>query len=408
MEQQTPQPPKGGCTDANPIVYGRLKELAAEQRKNQTQAEDKLWQYLSGRNIEGCHFTRQYIIGDSIADFACLDKKLVIEVDGGYHNNPEQKEYDALRTQAIEKQGYRVIRFTNEEVSAKLDFVLNTIKEFVHTSNTPLGGLGGSVHLTKFPVCDSSLIDQHLEECMQLAQQATSMIFALRKKANKKVRQPLLKAVIPAPDVKTLEELQYVANLIKTEVNIKELQVVTAEDSTIKLVKRIKPNFKTLGKKYGKQMKEIAAVVNAFSQEQIGEVENNGQITLPLPSGEVVVELADVEIATEDMPGWLVANEGNLTIALDIEVSEELRQEGIARELVNRIQNIRKSNGYEIIDKIAIQIEKQDEINAAVETYKAYISTQVLANSLTLVDALTNATELDFEDFMVKVKVEKE
>ena len=120
------------------------------------------------------------------------------------------------------------------------------------------------------------------------------------------------------------------------------------------------------------------------------------------------MELADVEIATEDMPGWLVANEGNLTIALDIEVSEELRQEGIARELVNRIQNIRKSNGYEIIDKIAIQIEKQDEINAAVETYKAYISTQVLANSLTLVDALTNATELDFEDFMVKVKVEKE
>ncbi|NCA80015.1 MAG: isoleucine--tRNA ligase, partial [Sphingobacteriia bacterium] len=131
FETQTPQPPKGGCTDANPIVYGRLKELAAEQRKNQTQAEDKLWQYLSGRNIEGCHFTRQYIIGDSIADFACLDKKLVIEVDGGYHNNPEQKEYDALRTQAIEKQGYRVIRFTNEEVSAKLDFVLNTIKEFV-------------------------------------------------------------------------------------------------------------------------------------------------------------------------------------------------------------------------------------------------------------------------------------
>src|SRR5574344_1732456 len=408
FETQTPQPPMGGCTDANPLVYGRLKELAAEQQKNPTPAEDKLWQYLSGRNIEGCRFTRQYIIGDSIADFACLDKKLVIEVDGGYHNNPEQKEYDALRTQAIEKQGYRVIRFTNEEVSAKLDFVLNTIKEFVHTSNTPLGGLGGSVHLTKFPVCDSSLIDQHLEECMQLAQQATSMIFALRKKANKKVRQPLLKAVIPAPDVKTLEELQYVANLIKAEVNVKELQIVTAEDSTVKLVKRIKPNFKTLGKKYGKQMKEIAAAVGAFTQAQIGEVETAGQITLPLPSGEVVVELADVEIATEDMPGWLVANEGNLTIALDIEVSEELRQEGIARELVNRIQNIRKSNGYEIIDKIAIQIEKQDEINAAVETYKAYISTQVLANSLTLVDALTNATELDFEDFMVKVKVEKE
>ncbi|HKL96633.1 MAG TPA: DUF5915 domain-containing protein, partial [Paludibacteraceae bacterium] len=265
-----------------------------------------------------------------------------------------------------------------------------------------------SVHLAKFPTCDSSLIDKHLEACMQLAQQSSSMILALRRKAEKKVRQPLQKAIIPAPDAKTLEELQYVAELIKTEVNIKELEVVTAENSTVKLIKRIKPNFKTLGKKYGKQMKEIAAEVDTFSQEQIKEVENQGQITLPLASGEVVVDLADVEIATEDMPGWLVANEGTLTIALDITVSEELRQEGIARELVNRIQNIRKSNGYEIVDKINVQIEKNDEINAAVDTFNGYIATQVLAVSLQLVDTIKNPTELDFEDFIVKVLVEKQ
>jgi len=264
-----------------------------------------------------------------------------------------------------------------------------------------------SVHLAKFPTCDDSLIDKHLEACMQLAQQSSSMILALRRKAEKKVRQPLQKAIIPAPDAKTLEELQYVAELIKAEVNIKELEVVTAENSTVKLIKRIKPNFKTLGKKYGKQMKEIAAEVDTFSQEQIKEVENQGQITLPLASGEVVVDLGDVEIATEDMPGWLVANEGTLTIALDITVSEELRQEGIARELVNRIQNIRKSNGYEIVDKINVQIEKNDEINAAVDTFNGYIATQVLATSLELVDTTTNATELDFEEFVVKVVINK-
>ncbi|MDD6356780.1 MAG: isoleucine--tRNA ligase [Bacteroidales bacterium] len=266
---------------------------------------------------------------------------------------------------------------------------------------------GASVHLTSFPVPDKSLVDKHLEECMYLAQQSSSMILALRKKAEKKVRQPLQKAVIPVSDAKMMEELNYVAELIKTEVNVKELQVVTAEDSSVKLVKRIKPNFKTLGKKYGKQMKEIAAAVGALSQDEISSIERNGQITLPLPSGEVLVELADVEIATEDMPGWLVANEGALTIALDIEVSEELRQEGVARELVNRIQNIRKSSGFEITDKIAVEIERMDEISTAVETFKEYISSQVLATSLTLTDKIENATELDFEDYVVKVKVTK-
>jgi isoleucyl-tRNA synthetase len=264
-----------------------------------------------------------------------------------------------------------------------------------------------SVHLAKFPVCDESLIDKNLEECMQLAQQSSSMILALRRKAEKKVRQPLQKAVIPAADDKTREQLSYIADLIKTEVNVKELEIVGADDSSISLVKRIKPNFKTLGKKYGKQMKEIAAAIGAWDQVAISAIERNGSAQLDLASGSVVVELADVEIATEDMPGWLVANEGTLTIALDVTVTEELRQEGIARELVNRIQNIRKSNGYEITDKIVVEIERLDAINDAVVNYTEYIGGQVLANEIGLVDTIAEATELDFEEYIVKVSVKK-
>ena len=260
----------------------------------------------------------------------------------------------------------------------------------------------GSVHLTDFPKCNEALVSQNLEACMQLAQQATSMILALRKKANKKVRQPLQKAVIPVSSEEVLKQLQHVADLIKTEVNIKELQVVTDENSTIKLVKRIKPNFKTLGKKYGKQMKEIAAAVAGLAQEEIATIETQGSILLALASGEVCIE-----IATEDMPGWLVANEGNLTIALDIEVSEALRQEGVARELVNRIQNIRKTSGYEITDKISVNIEAREEITEAVENHKDYIASQVLATSLCVVEKIDNPTPLDFEDFVVNIFIEK-
>lgn len=266
---------------------------------------------------------------------------------------------------------------------------------------------GDSVHLTMFPTAQDDREDKRLEACMRLAQQATSMILALRKKANKKVRQPLQKAVVPVADAVAKEELLYVADLVKAEVNVKELRVVLADESDIRLVKRVKPNFKTLGKRYGKQMKEIAAAIGALQQDAIAALEREGRLTLPLPSGDVIVELADVEIATEDMPGWLVANEGALTIALDIEVSEELRQEGIARELVNRIQNLRKSNGYEITDKITVRIERQAEINGAVANFSDYIASQVLAASLTLADKLDNPTELDFEDFVVKIDVQK-
>ncbi len=638
--EQTPNP-QGGFKEADPMLYGRLKELAAEKRKNETPAEAKLWEYLKGLRTKEQRFTRQYIIDQYIVDFACIQKKIVIEVDGKYHDTVEQKEYDARRTAVIEKHGFSVLRFKNDEVESAMDKVIATIENALQKSS-PLGELEGSleasfpadfisegvdqtrgwfftlhaiatmvfhsvafknvvsnglvldkngnkmskrlgnavdpfstiekygsdpvrwymmtnsspwdnlkfdnegveevrrkffgtlyntysffalyanvdgftgdekavplaerpeidrwilsllntlvsevtthyenyeptragraisdfvqenlsnwyvrlnrkrfwggtmdadklaayqtlyeclttvsrlmapiapfyadrlyrdltgadsVHLASFPEVDNLREDKRLEGCMQLAQQTTSMILALRKKANKKVRQPLQKAVVPVPDATAKEELLYVADLVKTEVNVKELQVVLSDESEIRLVKRAKANFKTLGKRYGKQMKEIAAAIATLPQDQIAALERDGQLTLPLPSGEVVLELADVEIATEDMPGWLVANEGALTVALDIEMTDALLNEGVARELVNRIQNLRKSNGYEITDKIAVQIENRDEIAKAVTDYRDYIASQVLATSLTLVDTIADATELDFEDFVVKVKV---
>ena len=264
-----------------------------------------------------------------------------------------------------------------------------------------------SVHIANFPTYKEDLIDSNLEACMQLAQQTSSMILALRRKAEKKVRQPLSKAVVPAHDEATYNQLTYIADLIKAEVNIKELEILPADTDMENLVKRIKPNFKTLGKKYGKQMKEIAQVMNSFGKDEISEIENKGYYLLYLPSGEVHLELEDVEIITEDMPGWLVANEGKLTVALDITITDDLLREGIARELVNRIQNIRKSNGYEIIDKIIVEIESRDEINEAVKEYTNYIASQTLANSVLLSSHLENATELEFDEYTVKVSVKK-
>ncbi|HPQ12865.1 MAG TPA: isoleucine--tRNA ligase, partial [Paludibacteraceae bacterium] len=264
-----------------------------------------------------------------------------------------------------------------------------------------------SVHLSNFPVYDEKLMDKNLEECMQLAQQISSMILSLRRKAGKKVRQPLSKAIVPAADDKIYQQISYVADLIKAEVNIKELQVIPANMEMANLTKKVKLNFKVLGKKYGKQMKEIAEATAKLSNKEIAELEQNGIYILNLPGGEVQLTTDDVEIITEDMPGWLTANEGKLTVALDITVTDELLKEGIARELVNRIQNIRKQNGYEITDRITVEIEKRDEINDAVTEFSNYISSQTLAAGISLVDKLEDGIELDFDEYMVKVKVEK-
>ncbi len=264
-----------------------------------------------------------------------------------------------------------------------------------------------SVHLADFPAYDEALIDPELEACMQLAQQVSSMILALRRKADKKVRQPLTKAVIPAQDETMYGRLQYVAGLIKAEVNIKELDIIAPDADMENLVKRIKPNFKVLGKKYGKQMKEIAQALTNFTKEQINEIERKGEYVLPLLSGDVQLTADDVDIYTEDMPGWLVANEGKLTVALDITVTDELYREGVARDLVNRIQNIRKANGYEIVDKIAIELERRDEINEAVTEFSAYIASQTLADSITLVEHLDEALDLEMDDYTVRISIRK-
>ncbi len=256
---------------------------------------------------------------------------------------------------------------------------------------------GETVHLSTWPVADEALINLELERSMSLAQQATSMILSLRKRAEKNVRQPLQKAVIPAPDQETLEALLRVEDLIKSEVNVKELVIVRAEDSEIKLVKKIKPNFKVLGKKVGGMMKQLAAAIAQMTQDDIAAFEAAGTFTLC----DYALVAEDVDIITEDMPGWLVANNGTITIALDIELTPTLIEEGIARELINRIQNLRKSSGLEITDRIAVQLENREEIAAAVTNCNDYIASQVLATSLVLVDNLTAGTTLDMDGYTI-------
>ena len=262
---------------------------------------------------------------------------------------------------------------------------------------------GETVHLSQWPVADETLINLDLERSMSLAQQATSMILSLRKRAEKNVRQPLQKAVIPAPDQETLEALLHVQDLIKSEVNVKEMVIVLAEESEIKLVKKIKPNFKVLGKKVGGMMKQLAAAIAQMTQEDISTFETSG--TFELCNYALVAE--DVEIITEDMPGWLVANNGTITIALDIELTPALIEEGIARELINRIQNLRKSSGLEITDRIAVQLENREEIAAAVTNCNDYIASQVLATSLVLTDNLTEGTTLEMDGYNVQCVIEK-
>ncbi len=262
-----------------------------------------------------------------------------------------------------------------------------------------------SVHLAKFPTADDSLINKTLEERMQLAQDISSMTLALRKKENIKVRQPLTQIMVPILAANEQENIEAVKDLIMNEVNVKAINFVT--DASGILVKRIKPDFKKLGPKCGKNMKTVAQMLTEFTQEQIGELEKNGQYSLDVAGASVLVEKSDVEILSEDIPGWLVANNGQITIALDVTITDELKEEGIAREFVNRIQNIRKSSGFEITDKILVEIEKKAEINVAVEHFAQYIASQVLANEVKLVDSISGATELDFDDYKVNVKVVK-
>ena len=264
-----------------------------------------------------------------------------------------------------------------------------------------------SVHLAHYPEAKEEYIDHDLEERMSIAQKITSMILALRRKVNIKVRQPLQQIMVPAVDDEQRKHIEAIAELVKNEVNVKELNFIEGDGV---LVKKIKCNFRTLGKKYGKLMKEIANKVNTLTQEDILEIERSlkekaNYVLGVIAEQEVILEKEDVEIINEDIPGWLVANEGNVTVALEVELTEELLQEGLARELINRIQNMRKDNGLEITDRIDIWVAEHEKMKAAIEHYGEYIKGQVLADNITI--AANDGEEVDFDDFKLNIKIQK-
>ena len=262
-----------------------------------------------------------------------------------------------------------------------------------------------SVHLAKFPVADESLINKELEARMQMAQDVTSMVLALRRKVNIKVRQPLQCIMVPVVDEDQKRHIEAVKDLILSEVNVKEIKFV--EGASGVLVKRVKCDFKKLGPKFGKQMKELVKLLSEMSQEDIYKFEKEGSCIVELSTGKAELMLDDVEIQNEDIPGWLVMNEGKITVALEVEISEELRREGMARELVNRIQNMRKSSGLEITDKIDVELTDSDIIRGAIEDFEQYISKQVLANSIKLVEHLSEGSEADIDGETLYINIKK-
>ena len=613
---------------ADPISYEFLKEKSKQLRKFSTQAESYLWDTLRGKRLESFKFRRQHVIDQFIADFVCLSKKLIIEVDGPIHTLPENQISDAERSERLKTLGYRILRFSNDEVLTNIENVLakietelnatlkpspagrvweglfpadfiaegvdqtrgwfftlhaiatmidgsvafkniisnglvldksgnkmskrlgnavdpfaaieengsdplrwymltnsqpwdnlkfdisgvdevkrkffgtlyntynffamyanidgftysedqipveerpeldrwiisllnslikevgecyenyeptragRSISEFVseNLSNwfvrlsrkrfwggsydkdkisayqtlytclktvaklsapiapfysdllfTDLNKISGkeqdqSVHLSDFPGYDESLIDSDLEQKMAIAQKASSMILSLRRKEKLKVRQPLAKIMVPVLNNDFQQQFDSVKNIILSEVNVKEVEYLTETSGIIS--KKIKANFKTLGPKYGKLMKQISVEIAGFSQEHISLFEKSGNHELNINGEPVSLSLEDVEIQTEDIPGWLVASEGDLTIALDINLTEELKQEGIAREFINKIQNIRKESDFELTDRIVLRIQKHDFYNLAVEKFKDFISNQTLASELVMADQL--------------------
>ena len=264
-----------------------------------------------------------------------------------------------------------------------------------------LGGKEQSVHLDTFPVADDSLIDSSLETRMEMAQKITSMVLALRRKVNIKVRQPLQCIMVPATEEQK-KYIEAVQNLILHEVNVKELKFVEGQGI---LVKKVKCNFRTMGKKFGKLMKGVAAAMDQLSQEQIAELETQGTINIDVEGQTLCVEAADVDIISEDIPGWLVGNEGSLTVALEVELTDELRNEGMARELINRIQNLRKESGLEITDRITVVVSPHADVEKSLAAFADYVKAQVLADTISIGD--NDGQEVEFDDFKLNIKVTK-
>lgn len=262
-----------------------------------------------------------------------------------------------------------------------------------------------SVHVADFPVFVENFVDKSLESKMAKAQTISSLVLSLRKKEMIKVRQPLQKVMIPVLDEVQREEILAVQELIKSEVNVKEIELL--DDASGVLVKQIKPNFRVLGPRFGKDMKLISNEINKFGQDEIQELEREGRISIDINGKSIILGTEEVEISSQDIEGWLVANSGSITVALDVTISEALKSEGVARELVNRIQNIRKDSGFEVTDKINIQLLKNQEIEQAVAENETYIKSETLTANLEFVDVLENGTEVEFDDLQTKLSIKK-
>ncbi|WP_299128490.1 isoleucine--tRNA ligase [uncultured Winogradskyella sp.] len=262
-----------------------------------------------------------------------------------------------------------------------------------------------SVHLADFPKVNTSAINKVLERKMENAQTISSLVLSLRAKEKIKVRQPLQKIMIPVDNQQQKEEIEAVSDLIKQEVNIKDIELL--EDASDILVKQIKPNFKALGPRFGKDMKLVSNTINTFSAQDIKKIEQNGNLDVEINGKNITLELSDVEITSQDIEGWLVANEGALTVALDVTITEELRKEGIARELVNRIQNLRKDSGFEVTDRIEVQLQKDDLVSAAVASNEAYIKSETLTEDLKIMDTINDGIEIAFDEVNTKLFIQK-
>jgi isoleucyl-tRNA synthetase len=262
-----------------------------------------------------------------------------------------------------------------------------------------------SVHHMLFPSAVTTAIDADLEERMQLAQDISSLVLSLRKKVNIKVRQPLQKILIPVQNLHIKEQIEKIQDLIKSEVNVKGIEYLTETEGFIK--KKIKPNYKSLGGKMGAKMKAVAAAISAFSAADIASLERNGEFILQIDDEQLPIQLSDVEIISEDIPGWTVTNKGPLTVALDITITPELLDEGNARELVNRIQKIRKDNDFELTDRIQVKVAVIESLKSAIINYNDYICTEILADSLELVPELQDGIEIEVNDLTFNVLVNK-
>jgi isoleucyl-tRNA synthetase len=262
-----------------------------------------------------------------------------------------------------------------------------------------------SVHLADFPAFEEAYVDKSLERKMESAQIISSLVLSLRAKEKIKVRQPLQKIMIPIDSELQKNEILAVADLIKSEVNVKEIEVL--EDASDILVKQIKPNFKVLGPRFGKDMKAVAQVVNNFTADDIKKIEQNGILDVEVNGKNITLERTDVEITSQDIEGWLVANEGPLTVALDVTITDDLRREGIARELINRIQNLRKDSGFEVTDRIDVTLQKNEQVVNAVEANMTYIKSETLTNELEIIDKLEAGIEIAFDDVNTKLFIQK-